>query len=90
MKNILNFYIIILSPFVILMLFVKFNLIDNYTWAIFLIIYCLVYHPLISGLRLIAANKIKKNELWHCFIPGWNWKHFSFLFFNHNDYVHGK
>ncbi len=82
MKSILNFYIFISLPFITLMLASRYHLIGSYTWAIFLFIYCLIYHPLISGLRLLANGIIKKNKFWYNFIPGWNSKYFSFLFFN--------
>ena len=90
MKNILNFYIIIFLPFVMLMLFGKYNLVGNYTWVILLLVYCLLYHPRISGLRLLANGIITKKQLLYNFIPTWNWKYFSFLFFNYEGYKHGK
>jgi hypothetical protein len=44
--------------------------------------YAFIYHPLISGLRLVATNKIPRSKLWLTFIPFWNKRYFSYLFFN--------
>ena len=82
MKNIYNFYALIFLPFIAILLLGKYDIIGNYAFGCLLMFYCLIYHPLISGLRLIASHRIAKNQLWYNFIPGWNWKYFSFLFFN--------
>ena len=82
MKNIINFYALIIAPLTPIVILAAGHLINTYTFAILLLVYALIYHPLISGLRLIATNKIAKNQLLYNLIPGWNWKYFAFLFFN--------
>jgi hypothetical protein len=82
MKNIINFYALIIAPLGAIVLLAADNLISSYLFVSLLLVYSLVYHPYISGLRLIASNKITKKQLWYNFIPTWNWKYFSFLFFN--------
>jgi hypothetical protein len=52
----------------------------SFAWS--LIVYSLVYHPFISSIRLIENNKINRSQLWLSFVPFWNWRYFSFLFFN--------
>jgi hypothetical protein len=82
MKNLINFYLYIFAPLSTLILLAKANLIGSAGFVWLLAIYCLIYHPVISGLRLIATNKISKKQLILNFIPFWNWKYFAFLFFN--------
>jgi hypothetical protein len=82
MKKIYLFYLLIFLPLIMIVLAAKYHyfLASVFTWS--LIVYCLVYHPLISGIRLIENNKIDRSELWLSFVPFWNWRYFSFLFFN--------
>jgi hypothetical protein len=83
MKNIIKFYNFIFTPMIAMVLMVKIGLIGSVVFVILLGIYCLFYHPLISGLRLIALGKIRKDELIKAFIPGYyNFKYFPLLFFN--------
>ncbi len=82
MKNLINFYALIIFPLSTLGLLTADKLIGAKPFTLLLAIYCLLYHPLICGLRLIATNKITKQQLFYNFIPCWNWKYFAFLFFN--------
>ncbi|WP_298301263.1 hypothetical protein [Hydrotalea sp.] len=50
-------------------------------WFVFLLLtYAVIYHPIISGLRLVAKGIIAPSSLWKNLIPGWNWKYYSHLF----------
>ncbi|PLK44758.1 hypothetical protein [Emticicia sp. TH156] len=80
LKNTLNFYELILAPFMVLMLLSNLGLITAETFAIILLLWSLVYHPYISGSRLVALGKIRKQELKYNFIPFWNLKYFDVLF----------
>lgn len=83
MKSLINFYAYIFFPLIAIMLLVKNGLMGNTVFVILLAIYCFLYHPLISGLRLVALGIIRRNELIKAFIPGYyNLKYFSILFFN--------
>ncbi|MBI1781460.1 MAG: hypothetical protein HYR66_08830 [Sphingobacteriales bacterium] len=82
MKNIINYYAAIFFPITTLVLLTAAGLVSANAFVTLLLIYALIYHPFVSGLRLIANNKINKGELWKNFIPFWNLKYFSFLFFN--------
>jgi len=45
-----------------------------------LLLYALIYHPTISGIRLISMGKIEKGDFWKNYIPFWNKKYFRNLF----------
>jgi len=85
MRNIINYYAAIFTPISTIVLLANAKLISSNAFVLLLMIYAFIYHPYISGLRLLDANKIKKNPLLFSFIPGWNWKFFAFLFFNSNN-----
>jgi hypothetical protein len=55
---------------------------SNILFVSLLLTYSIIYHPLVSGLRLVALGVISKSELWKTFIPFWNRKYFGILFFN--------
>ncbi len=82
LKNISVFYILICLPLALLVLAAKYHYVTSEVFTFILLGYALIYHPLISGLRLLACNKISKGKFWSTFIPFWNWKYFGFLFFN--------
>ena len=85
MKNIINFYVYIFAPLSTIVLLASAKLLTNFAFFWLIMIYALIYHPYVSGLRLVATNKIEKSQIWYNFIPTWNWRYFAFLFFNSND-----
>ena len=82
LKNIFSFYILIALPLASLILAAKYNYINSNIFVLLLFVYCLIYHPFISGLRLLQSKKINKQDFWKNFIPFWNDKYWMFLFFN--------
>jgi hypothetical protein len=80
LKNIFIYYLLIVLPLLVLAFGIKSEWISSVTFAIGLLVYALVYHPLISGMRLIALGKIKPSMLGYNFIPFWNGKYFASLF----------
>ena len=82
MKNIINFYMSIFAPIGTIVILGEGRLLNANAFVALLFVYVFIYHPYISGLRLVANDKIKKTELWKNFIPGWNLKYFAFLFFD--------
>jgi len=82
MRNIINYYAAIFIPLISLVLLTANRLMGSNIFFFLLIIYSFIYHPFISGLRLISLGAIKKSEFIWNFIPGWNLKYFSLLFFN--------
>lgn len=81
LKNTFNFYVLLLAPFMILMLVSNLKLIGAEAFSILLLVWALVYHPYVSGSRLIALGKIQKQDLKYNFIPLWNLRYFDALFF---------
>ena len=81
-KNLLLFYLSLIIPFGLIILFVKFDYIDANVFVLLLAIYFFVYRPLICALRLFQNQKISKRDFWKNFIPFWNDKYWVFLFFN--------
>ena len=84
MKKIFIFYILIFLPLLAIVLAAKYAYFsaEEFAWA--LAIYVILYHPLISLSRLVNNNRIPRSDIWLGFIPFYNWKYFSFLFFNKN------
>jgi hypothetical protein len=77
-----NFYLVLFIPFLIIALLNALQLISSNFFVISLLVYALIYHPIVSGIRLINCRKINKNQFWLNFIPFWNTSYFGFLFFN--------
>ncbi|HLX93570.1 MAG TPA: hypothetical protein VKR32_17930 [Puia sp.] len=84
MKKLLIIYLSVFLPVFAIVYAVKNHYLSEvgFMWALGL--YVLVYHPMISSLRLLNAGKISSAEIWKCFLPFYNWKYFSFLFFKLN------
>lgn len=82
LKNLVAFYIFISLPLALLVLGVQYHYIAGGLFTILFVTYSLLYHPFISGLRLVQNNKISKQDFWKNFIPFWNDKYWTFLFFN--------
>ncbi|PWT78051.1 MAG: hypothetical protein C5B59_02495 [Bacteroidetes bacterium] len=81
MKNIINYYAAIVLPFIGIILLLL-NGFGGWFFLILFLIYFLVYRPLMSGYRLVALGVIKKSQIWRNWIPGWNFRHFTLLWFN--------
>ena len=81
LKNIFIFYIFIIIPFGTIFILFRQNLVSSNIFILSLLIYALIYRPLLSGIRLIQSGKINKKQLWHKYIPGWNSRFFFFLYF---------
>ena len=82
MKSIITYYLLIFLPLIAFAIIIRMKTVSaNYIMA-GLLVYALIYHPLVSGLRLLANNKIRRSEFLLSFIPFWNAKYFGFLFFN--------
>jgi hypothetical protein len=82
MKDIVNFYAAIFFPIILIASLAKNGAVDSTIFCFLLLIYCLVYRPLISGLRLLGLGVIKKSEIFKPFIPFWSMKYYSLIYFN--------
>jgi hypothetical protein len=81
MRNMFVFYCLIATPLFALVLLARMNLISSNVFALLMFIYIFIYHPSISGLRLVQTGKISKEKFWLNFVPFWNQKYWSYLFF---------
>ena len=82
MKHQAAFYIAIFLPLIAIILAVKDHLIAPETFGWAMIMYALIYHPLLSAYRLLANQKINRSQCWLVMIPFYNGKYCSFLFCN--------
>lgn len=82
MKSLFSFYLLIVTPLAAFVLAAKWQYLSNEWFVALLMGYCLFWHPLISGIRLLSHQKIPRSFFWRNFIPFWNMKYFGFLFFN--------
>ncbi len=81
LKSIIVYYLLILAPLAVLYFCLKSGAISNNFFAISILIYVLLYHPLVSGIRLLALKLIDKSQFRLNFIPFWNAKYFTSLYF---------
>ena len=63
------FWLLVILPLV--GLFQALNCGDRYTFFWGLIIYAIVYRPILNFLRLLELEKISKRDIWKMFIPFW-------------------
>lgn len=80
MKNIWNYYLVILLPLVLLILLMKFQKVDGLYFAILFVFYALVYRTYTDTKRLILKNKMNKKDWWKMLIPGTRIEHFRELY----------
>lgn len=90
MKNLFGYYVAIFLPMTLIAFAGKFGYLTPGEFSCALMAYALVYHPIVSGLRLVKNNKIEKSQLWQSFVPFLNLRYYhntrlwSFLFLNIN------
>ncbi len=82
MRNIVLYYLAILLPLMAIGIVAQRNGFTATEFSIVLLCYALIYHPSITGLRLIALKKISGSQFWKSFIPFWNLQYFGSLFLN--------
>lgn len=80
LKKTLVFYLYIILPLLTFSLLLKLDLLSTNIFAFGILLYGLVYHPTIAGIRLIQLNVCNLSNFWLNFIPFWNIKYFDILF----------
>ena len=80
MRNIVVFYAFVIIPLGLLAFFLLTERLDSGLFTILILLYALVYHPFLSGLRLISLGKISSQNFWKNFIPFWNARYFKTLY----------
>lgn len=80
MKSLLSFGVQILIPIPFLYLIAE----DDYAWAflVLLLIYCLIYRPIIDAYRLYSKGIISREDLTKSFYkaPVWRYQYFRELY----------
>lgn len=85
MKNLIKFYLAIFLPLILIVILAVFDIIGPTLFVILLFGYAFIYHPFISGKRLLAIHEINKEDFWKNFIPFWNSKYFVDLFVKNKE-----
>lgn len=80
MKNLLFFYVLILTPIGILFWLNQTHLLDGTIVLILFLFYALVYRTYLDGKRLADKNIISKKDIWKMIIPGTRLKYFKDLY----------
>jgi|WetSurSiteA1Bulk_404760.scaffolds.fasta_scaffold01010_7 hypothetical protein len=78
MKNLLVYYLSIISPLAVLALLLFEGM--KVEFVIGILVYASVYRPVTDGFRLLAKGKIQKDEFWKLFIPFWSIQWFKSLY----------
>ena len=81
MKNILNYYLLILTPLIIMIWLLRTELINPWGFVGLMFFYSFIYRTYIDGKGLAAKNIIDKNDIWKMVIPGSHMKYFKELYF---------
>lgn len=80
MKNLLIYYILIITPLIIIVWVFKTDSINS-SWLTGLIFfYVFIYRTYIDGKKLADKNIIKKKDIWKMVIPGKNLEYFVELY----------
>ncbi|ARN77565.1 hypothetical protein BST97_05935 [Nonlabens spongiae] len=80
MKNLLNFYMVILVPLGIIFLLNKADFINGTLLVGILLFYALVYRTYTDGKRLADKKIIQKKDIWKMILPGKRFEHFRELY----------
>jgi len=74
------YWFFVLVP--IAMIILAYYELQNNCWVIFLLVYVIVYRPLLDGMRLVKLNLINKSEVWKLLIPFYRIRFFKQLYFD--------
>ncbi|MGV8946120.1 MAG: hypothetical protein ACOH1N_06795 [Lutibacter sp.] len=80
MKNLLNYYILILAPIGILLWLNKADLINGTIFVGLILFYSIIYRTYTDGKRLADKNIIQKKDIWKMIIPGSRLEYFKELY----------
>ena len=75
-----SFYVLIMAPMLILALLAKLALLTPMMFVASLLLYAVVYHPTVVGLRLLDKHIIAKHDFVKTYIPFWNLRYYSEAF----------
>ena len=75
MKKYLLFMLTLAAPLVVLAWLNREHEISSQVFTVLMLVYALLYHPLISMVRLVTLGFATKQDIWKSLIPIWNWKY---------------
>jgi hypothetical protein len=79
MKKLLTFYFLILLPLPVIYTVYKIG--TPIFATVLIIMYVLVYRPIINGLRLRELGLVERKEFWMLFVPFYSLKYFHSIYF---------
>lgn len=80
MKNLLTYYVLILTPMGLIIWLVRTDLINPWGFVGLMFFYSLIYRTYIDGKRLADKNILQKKDSWKMMIPGSHIKYFKELY----------
>jgi hypothetical protein len=80
MRSIFKYYVLILTP--LLLLLGSMSRINNYWFVILLFVYAFLFRPFIDGNRLIQKGKLKPSEFYKLLNPLYPVRYFKDLYLN--------
>jgi hypothetical protein len=80
MKNIINYYILILTPLGLLIWLLRTDSINTWMFIGLIFFYSLIYRTYIDGKKLADKNIIPKKDIWKMIIPGKRIEYFKELY----------
>ncbi|MHB1146219.1 MAG: hypothetical protein ACYC01_01340 [Lutibacter sp.] len=80
MKNLLTYYVLILTPIGLMIWLLKTDSINSLGFIGLMFFYSLIYRTYIDGKRLNDKNIIQKKDIWKMMIPGSHMKYFKELY----------
>lgn len=80
MKNLLTYYVLILTPMGLIIWLVRTDLINPWGFVGLIFFYSLIYRTYIDGKRLADKNILQKKDSWKMMIPGSHIKYFKELY----------
>lgn len=81
MKNLFVYWVLIITPLLFDCLF--YFQYKSSLWVYILLIYFLLYRPLIDGIRLHSLGLLKLGDSWKLLLPFYRWKYFSRIYLGH-------
>lgn len=79
LAGIILFWVAAIVPF--LGLFILLKLYGTYWFVTFLLIYALIYRPILHIVRLLSLKAIEEKDAWKFFIPFYHNKYFKSMWF---------
>ena len=80
MKNLLTYYLLILSPIGVLLWLNKALIINGTLFVGLIFFYAFIYRTYTDGKRLADKNIIRKKDIWKMIIPGKRLAYFKELY----------